>query len=95
MAIAPLAEDEPAWHCPVTADSPSCAQYLPGSQGVHEDVVAPEGEYDPAGHQPEVAVKPARAQCFPGSQGRHEMLSGDWLYDPAGHEVQAAWSVDI
>ena len=79
MAIALLAEDEPAWHSPVTADSPSCAQYLPGSQGVQKEVLAPEGEYDPAGHQPEVAVNPVRAQCFPGSQGLHDMLPGDGL----------------
>ena len=79
MLTAPLAEDEPAWHSPVTADSPSSAQYLPGSQGVHEDVLAPEGEYDPAGHLPEMAVKPVCAQYFPGSQGLHDMLPGDGL----------------
>jgi len=44
MAVAPLAENEPAWHWPETADCPSCAQYLPGSQGVQEDALAPEGE---------------------------------------------------
>ncbi len=69
MAVAPPAENDPTWHSPETTDSPSCAQYLPGSQAVQEDVLAPDAEYDPAGHHPEMAVNPVPAQYFPASQG--------------------------
>ena len=68
MAVAPPPEYDPTWHSPETTDIPSCAQYLPGSQGVQEDVFAPETEYDPAGHHPEKVVNPVSEQYFPGSQ---------------------------
>lgn len=75
MAVAALAENDPTWHSPETADSPSCAQNLPASQEVHAEVLAPEGEYDPAGHQPEMAVSPAPTQYFPGSHGLQPLES--------------------
>ena len=93
-AVAPPAENDPTWHSPVTTDIPSCAQYLPGSQAVQEDVLAPEGEYEPAGHQPDMAVNPVPAQYFPGSHGLQLLASIASWYVPAGHRVHVeGWPV--
>ncbi len=86
-AVAPPAENDPTWHSPDTTDSPSCAQYLPGSQAVQEDVLAPEAEYDPAGHHPEMAVKPVPAQYFPGSQGVQPLEPAAFWYVPEGQDA--------
>jgi len=88
MAVAPPAENDPTWHSPETTDSPSCAQYLPGSQAVQEDVLAPEAEYDPAGHHPEMAANPVPAQYFPGSQGVQPLASAALWYVPEAHGEQ-------
>ena len=42
--VAPEIEKDPAWQGPVTAPRPVLAQYIPGSQLVHDDVLAPLGE---------------------------------------------------
>jgi hypothetical protein len=87
IVVALPAEEEPTWHSPETAASPICAQNLPGSQGVQEEVLAPEEEYDPAGHNPEMAVNPVPAQYFPGPHGLQLLeLAASW-YVPAEHGV--------